>query len=170
MKVLVTYYSETGNTEKLARAIYEGIARIEKEIIPLREDPKMENYDVIFCGFPVHASSVPPKVEPFLRRIPEGKNIALFATHGSMRGGQLAITAFYYAMSLSPKAKVLGTFGCQGKVKPDLIEKLMQKPEHKAWASEARNANGHPNQADLADGKEFARSMIMKAQSYEAAW
>ncbi|MCK4434827.1 flavodoxin domain-containing protein, partial [Candidatus Bathyarchaeota archaeon] len=27
MKVLVTYYSETGNTEKIARAIYEEVSK-----------------------------------------------------------------------------------------------------------------------------------------------
>ena len=35
MKALVTYYSESGNTEKLARAIYEGINLREKEIVSM---------------------------------------------------------------------------------------------------------------------------------------
>ena len=165
MKALVTYYSETGNTEELARAIFDGIERAEKDIVPIKEAPKVKDYDVIFCGFPVHASSVSPKVEPFLKGIGEGKMLAIFATHGSLRGGQLAITAFHYAMSLAPKARVIGTFGCRGKVKPDLIEALMKKPEHKSWAIEAQSATGHPDEADLGDGKEFARWMMTKARS-----
>jgi len=165
MKALVTYYSETGNTEKPARAIYDGIEWAEKGIVPIKEAPKVEDYDVIFCGFPVHASSVPPKVEPFLKGIEEGKMLAIFTTHGSLRGGQLAITAFHYAMSLALKAKVIGTFGCRGKVKPDLIEALMKKPEHRSWAIEAQSATGHPDEADLEDGKEFARWIITKARS-----
>ena len=36
MKVLVTYFSKTGNTEKVARAIFEAI-RMEKEIIPVND-------------------------------------------------------------------------------------------------------------------------------------
>jgi hypothetical protein len=60
---------------------------------------------------------------------------------------------------------VLGTFGCRGQVKPDLIEALLINPEHKAWALEARSATGHPDDADLADGKGFAAWMISKARN-----
>ena len=51
MKVLVTYYSETGNTEKVAKAIYDGIQRAEKEILPIEEVASVDVYDLIFCGF-----------------------------------------------------------------------------------------------------------------------
>ena len=165
MKVLVTYYSESGNTERLARAIYDGVERADKEFVPIQEGPSVEDYDVIFCGFPVQVSSVPPKVEPFLKGILEGKMLAIFATHGSLKGGQLAVTAFHYAMSLAAKAKVIGSFGCRGKVKSKLIETLMKKPEHRGWAIEAQSAAGHPDDADLEDGKEFAKWMITKARS-----
>ena len=37
MKVLVTYYSETGNTEKIAQAVNEGIQKAQKEILPVNE-------------------------------------------------------------------------------------------------------------------------------------
>ena len=164
MKALVTYYSETGNTEKLAKAIYDGIERVDKDIIPVTEVQSVDGYDLIFCGFPVIASSVPGKAEQFLKRIPEGKRVAIFATHGSLRGGPLAVTAFDYAMSLASKAKVIGTFGCRGKVKAKLIETLMKKPEHKAWAEEAQSsAVGHPDDADLTDGRAFAQKMVTKA-------
>jgi flavodoxin len=72
MKVLVTYYSESGNTEKLARAVHDGIERADKEIFPIEAGPSIEDYEVVFCGFPVQSSSVPPKVEPFLKKIPSG--------------------------------------------------------------------------------------------------
>jgi flavodoxin len=165
MKVLVTYYSETGNTEKVAHAIYDAVQRADKDLKPLQEVQNSEDYDVIFCGFPVQSHSVPAKAEAFLRRVPEGKNLALFATHGSLRGGELAITAFYYALSLASKAKVIGTFGCRGKVKSSLIEALMKKPEHKAWAMEAQSASGHPDEGDLEDAAEFTRWMMTKARS-----
>ena len=165
MKALVTYHSDTGNTEKVAQAIFESIERAEKDIMPLKDVKNVEDYDLIFCGFPVQAHSVPSKVEPFLKNIPEGKNLALFATHGSLRGGELAITAFYYALSLASKAKIVGTFGCRGKVKPSLLDALMEKPEHKAWAMEAQSAAGHPDEADLVDAKEFAKWMLTKVRS-----
>jgi flavodoxin len=165
MKVLVAYFSETGNTEKVAQAIYEGIQEAEKDISPIQETKNVEEYDLIFCGFPVHASSVPNKVEPFLKSIPQGKSVAIFATHGSLRMGQLATAAFDYAVSLLSKAKAIGTFGCRGKVKPDLLEVLAKKPEHRAWAEEAQGAAIHPDEADLEDAKDFAKKMLKKALS-----
>ena len=165
MKVLVTYFTETGNTEKVAQAIYEGIQKADKDILPLQETTNVEGYDLIFCGFPVHASSVPHKVEPFLKGIPQGKSVAIFATHGSLRKGQLATAAFDYAASLLSKAKAIGTFGCRGKVKVDLLEVLAKKPEHRAWAEEAQGAAAHPDAADLEDAKDFAKKMMKKAFS-----
>lgn len=165
MKVLVTYYSETGNTEKVARAIYDGIEKAEKEILPIQETENVADYDLIFCGFPVHASSVPLKVETFLRSVPEGKKMAVFATHGSLPRGQLAVAAFDYAASLLSNAKVMGTFGCRGKVRSSLLEQLMKKPEHKGWVEEAQSASRHPDEADLEDAKGFAKQMVKKAFS-----
>jgi flavodoxin len=167
MKVLVTYHSDSGNTKKLAQAIYEGVTQAEKEILPFEETKDLETYDLIFCGFPVHSHSIPASAEKFLKGIPKDNKIALFATHGSLRGGQLAVTAFYHALSLASKGTVLGTFGCRGKVKSSLIDALMKRPEDRAWAMEARSAASHPDEADLEDGREFARLMLSKARSME---
>ena len=164
MKALVAYYSESGNTEKLAKAIYEGITAPDKEIGAI-VDVNPSDYEVVFIGFPVQASSVPGKVENFIKSIPEGKMLAFFVTHGSLRGGQLAITALYYAFSLALNKTVLGTFGCRGEVKAGIIDSLLESPEHKAWAKEAQSAVGHPDDADLKDGEEFAGLMIAKARN-----
>ncbi|MGD1972050.1 MAG: flavodoxin family protein [Desulfobacterales bacterium] len=52
MKALVAYYSESGNTEKLAKAIFDGISIPEKEMVPIGE-ASVKDHDVIFVGFPV---------------------------------------------------------------------------------------------------------------------
>jgi flavodoxin I len=166
MRVLITYYSETGNTEKLAKGIYDGIFFVEKQIAAIKSVGGVMNEDLIFVGFPVHAHSVPLKVEKFLRKIPEGKKIALFATHGSLRGGEFAVEAFYDAIGFARKRTLLGTFGCRGEVRRDLIEKLMKKPEDRYWAMEAQSAAGHPDQADLEEARQWARWMMIKAQSF----
>ena len=87
MKALVAYYSESGNTEKLAKAIYEGITAVSEKEIGSIAEANPQNYEVIFVGFPVQASGVPAKVEQFIKNIPEGKMLAFFVTHGSLRGG-----------------------------------------------------------------------------------
>jgi flavodoxin len=162
MKILVAYYSETNNTQKVAQAIYDGLENVEKQIAPISEAQALDGYDLVFAGFPVIASTVPGKMESFLKSIPQNTFVALFATHGSLRGGPLARTAFEYGTTL-PKGKVLGTFGCRGKVKRSVIDALLQKAEHKAWAEEAQSAATHPNEDDFADASKFAANMLVKA-------
>jgi flavodoxin len=161
MKALVTYYSQTGNTEKLARAIYEAI-HVEKELLPIQEVKNTKGYDVIFVGFPVHAHSVPAKALSFFRNLPDGQNIALFCTHGSLRGGHLPKQALEHAISIAARAKILGTFGVRGKVDVKIIEVLIKQAEHRAWAEEAQGAHEHPNETDLTDGKDFAKGILAR--------
>ena len=165
MKVLVAYYSDTGNTKKVADAIYDSIEENEKEICLAKDASNLSDYDLIFCGFPVQSMGLPAKMEAFVKELPEGKKVAFFATHGSLRGGELAITAFYAALSLAKNLKVMGTFGCRGVVKQGIIDALLKKAEHRGWALEAQSAVGHPDEADLGDAKTFAAAMITKART-----
>jgi flavodoxin I len=167
MKALVTYFSQTGNTEKLARAIYDAI-HFEKELIPINEVKSSKGYDIIFAGFPVQAHSVPAAAHSFFRDLPPGQPLALFCTHGSLRGGHLPKQALEHAVSLASKAKVLGTFGVQGKVNPKVIDTLLNSLQHQAWAEEAQGAIDHPTEADLADGKAFAKGILAKSWVKEA--
>jgi len=163
MKALVTYYSETGNTRKLAQAIYDGLG-IDKEIKPVQEVKNTEGYDIIFYGFPVQAHSVPAKAMTFITRLPKGQKIAFFSTHGSLRGGILPKQAFEHAVSLAMKANVLGHFGSRGQVKAGVLDALKKKLEHEAWVNEAQSASGHPDEHDLADAKSFAAEMMAKIE------
>ena len=165
MKVLVAYYSDTGNTKKLGEAIYDAISESEKEISLATDAANLSDYDLIFCGFPVHSMGLPGKMVDFVKALPEGKKVAFFATHGSLRGGELAITAFYSALSLSKHLKVMGTFGCRGAVKQGIIDALLNKAEHRGWALEAQSAAGHPDEADIEDAKAFAEGMMTKARA-----
>lgn len=161
MKALVTYYSDSGNTEKIARAIYDKI-HFEKELKPVHEVQDAKGFDIIFFGFPVQGHSVPGKAAKFLKEIPEGQKIAFFSTHGSLRGGLLPKQAFEHAVGLASKAKVLGHFGCRGKVNQQVIDALMNLVEHKEWAEEALGAIDHPDENDLADARTFASDMLAK--------
>jgi flavodoxin len=162
MKVLVTYYTQTGNTEKVARAIYDGLT-MDKMILPAAEVKSRDGYDLVFCGFPVQAHSVPGKMAEFIKGLPKGQKVAFFATHGSLRGGQLPRQAFESAAGLAINLKVLGQFGCRGKVDAKIIDALMKKPEHQAWAEVAQSAEGHPDAADLKDARLFAQEIVDRA-------
>jgi len=164
MKILVAYYSQTGNTRKVAEAIFAGIRHTQKTLLPIDQVLDIDQYDLIFCGFPVQHHGVPARMVHFLQAIPQGKKLAIFATHGSLRGGEKAVTAFYSALSLSSGRTVLGTFGCRGQVKFEQLDEWMEKPHERAWAMEAQSANGHPDQSDLEDAQAFADLMLHSAE------
>ncbi len=145
-KTLVTYFSWTGNTKLVAEAIYDALPG-DKTIKPMAEAGDLAPYSLLVVGFPVQAHSVPYPAEVFLKTIPEGKNVALFSTHGSVTGSRLSREAL----------KLIGTFSCRGKVSMKALEILMQSPEHEAWADMAATAATHPDASDLEDARSFAR-------------
>jgi flavodoxin len=164
MNILVAYYSETGNTRRVAEVIFEAIRHARKTLLAIDQESDLEPYDLVFCGFPVQHHSVPAKMVRFLERLPKGKKLAIFATHGSLRGGEKAVSAFYQALSLAKGQTVIGTFGCRGQVKFQLIDEWMENPQHRAWAMEAQSANGHPDAADLEEAGTFAETMQYAAE------
>jgi len=155
-KILVAYYSRTGNTKKVAQAIYEALPNI-KTIKPIDEVQAADEYNLVFVGFPVHSHSVPFKAEKFLKSLPKGKKIALFSTHGSLTGSHLSREAIEHAVVVASQAKVVATFSCRGKVSPEAAEVLSRSPEHEAWADMAASARTHPSEQDLEEARAFAR-------------
>lgn len=155
IKVLVTYFSRTGNTKKIAEAIH-GALDGAKAILPMDKAGDLSPYELVFIGFPVQSHSVPYKVEEFLKAVPAGKKVALFSTHGSLPGMNLSREAIEYASILVSKAKLLGTFSCRGRVSMQALEVLGRSPEHEAWADMAATASTHPDEHDLADARAFA--------------
>jgi flavodoxin len=155
-KILVTYISWTGNTKKVADAIFEVLGG-DKTIKPMDEAQILDEYNLIFIGFPVHSHSVPFKTEELIKRIPPGKKIALFSTHGSLTGSRLSREALEHASILASNSKILGTFTCRGKVSLQALEVLSKSPEHKAWAEMAASAQTHPDEHDLEDARSFAK-------------
>ncbi len=153
-KILVTYFSLSGNTKKVAEAIYEELDG-EKTLKKVDEIQDLSLYDLLFIGFPVHSHSVPFKIEELLKKIPPGKKIALFSTHGSLTGSRLSREALEHATILASKAKILGTFSCRGKVSLQAMEVLSKSPEHKAWTEMAASARTHPDENDLEDARVF---------------
>jgi flavodoxin len=158
-KILVTYLSLTGNTRKIAEAIYDAVFE-PKALLPITEVQDIGEFDLIFVGFPVHSHSVPIKIEKFLKSLPPGKKIALFSTHGSHTGSRLSREAIEHAVVVASQAKIISTFSCRGRVSPQALEVLSRSPEHKAWVDMAASANTHPNEHDIADAKAFAQWVV----------
>lgn len=157
MRIIIVYFSLTGNTKKLAVRIYEilksknlevslfEIERREKKSFlrncidaifkktePLEKIPPVENYDFIFIGSPVWAGKITPPVRSFIREVElKNKNIFLFTTYGSGLGKENAIKEFINLIE-EKGGKIIGKIEVKGKnvEKVDIkseIEKCLKK-------------------------------------------
>lgn len=86
LKVLVGYYSETGNTEKIAKTIYEESSKEHdahlKRINDINAD-MLNDYDLVFLGSACHSSDLAPPVKEILKALPKSPKFKLagFFTH-----------------------------------------------------------------------------------------
>jgi len=156
MKSVVIYYSQTGNTKKIAQALQKGItqqtgqcdiARV-KEIKP--ED--LTKYDLIGIGAPTWSSCPSPIVLYYIKGLPatlKGKHFFWYSTHGIypgrcvMRGVQVL---------LDQGMTVLGWRDWYGQA---------SLPGHgKPWYTD-----GHPDEIDLAEAEAFGAAMAVHSHA-----
>ena len=127
MKILVVYSSLTGNTQKVAEAINTALpadTTLEKVSPTLDHTP----YDLIFAGFWVDKSTADKAAAELLAQL-HGKKIVLFATLGAYPNTPYAEKCLRNAAALlAPDNELLGTYNCQGKINPQLIEKFKTLP------------------------------------------
>jgi len=147
MKSLIVYSSQTGNTRKLAEAVFEALPG-EKALYPVDEAPDPTEYGFIALGFWFMGGKPDPKSSEYLERIGK-KPLFLFATHGAGPGSDHAIHGMELAKSLASESDIRGTYSCQGEVNPKILEKASKKPEPPVWLADAPDGNGHPNATDI---------------------
>jgi hypothetical protein len=147
MKSLVVYSSKTGNTRKLAEAVYERI-KGEKDISPIEKAPAPDAYDLIVLGFWLKGGKPDSKSVEYLSKIGASR-LFLLSTHGAAADSEHAFRAMRHAESLAPDAVILGSFQCQGEVDPGFLEKARRKDPPPPWIRDAATAVGHPNETDI---------------------
>ncbi|MBQ6312074.1 MAG: flavodoxin [Lachnospiraceae bacterium] len=135
MKFAVRYYTQTGNTKKLAEAVAGALG---VEALPITE-PVKEPVDVLFLGNSYYAFTIAPQVKAFIQKLDKEK-VGMIANFGSaaMMGSTFK--------KVAAEAKRVGIpmvnkeFHCRGEF----------KGLHK----------GRPNEQDLANAAEFARQFL----------
>jgi flavodoxin len=148
MKNLVVYSSKSGNTKKLAEAVYEYLNG-EKEITAVADAPDPEGYTFVAVGFWLMAGQPDPDSQAFLSKLKDGQNVYLFASHGASVGSELVQNAMKTARKLAGKAYVKATFSCPGEVDAKILETAAQKNPQPPWLADAPAAKGHPDANDL---------------------
>lgn len=115
MKVLVAYMSQTGNTKKVAEAIYDTIPQ-PKEIKHVEDVTSLEGYDLSFLGFPMHGYGPDKKVKNFLETHVKDRPIALFITHMAPESAPPLKGWIQKFSDAAVGANIVGVFDCQGQL------------------------------------------------------
>ncbi|MFC1533363.1 EFR1 family ferrodoxin [Thermodesulfobacteriota bacterium] len=149
MKGIIIYFSQTGNTKQVARAIHKGIGRLAEQcdIAPLKQfDPRdLDRYDLIGLGSPVWGG-VPPNVELFINNMPflEGKHCFAFSSHGARP------ERFFPDITRILARRRLIVIGTRGWYCSVNIPQL-PKPYF---------TDGHPDEIDLKEAEDFGKEMF----------
>ena len=170
LKILVTYYSGTGNTEKIARAIKGGITDHEVDLFSVNQvDPSsLSSYDLIFLGSGIYGFNVSRKVTSLIKKAPSlPPKIVYFSTHESQKSWPKAFLSVNEVLK-NHDCKILGEFDCCGE---NLVEKAQEQreamysrmnPEEREKAENIylNFVKGHPDQEDLENATNFAKDIL----------
>jgi flavodoxin/NAD-dependent dihydropyrimidine dehydrogenase PreA subunit len=153
MKSIIIYFSLTGNTEKVARAIHKGMSQLVQhcDIAKIKEvDSKnLDDYDLIGIGTPIWGKA-PRNVRRFIESLPysEGKHAFSFYTFASE---QEAFVPDMLSLLRSRGLLILGIRGWYGAA--------MSVTEPKPYPSD-----GHPDEIDLKEAEDFGKEMVELSQ------
>lgn len=156
MKVLVAYMSRTGNTKKVADAIYDAIPQ-PKEIKRVEDITSLEGYDFSFLGFPMHSLGPDKQVKTFLEKYAKNRSIALFITHMAPEDAPPLQGWIQKFKDAAAGANIVGVFDCQGQAS-GLVKIFMGIPL--IFMGQTDTSQGKPDAARLERARTFANEMM----------
>ena len=170
MKYQVIYTSSTGNTEKMAKAMFAAIPGLDKDIIRFEEGMQPEDADIYFIGFGIHKGTCSMQLLDFMSEL-HHKKIILFGTCG------LGSDEEYYKCLeddvkawIADDSECIGCFMCQGKMPISVRNKymdMMGQGNDEKIEKMIRNfdkAMTHPDESDLRNAVAFVEGMIRKLE------
>lgn len=163
MKVLVTYVSRTGNTKKVAEAIFDQI-REAKEIKELQQVDALDGYDLVFVGFPIEIYGPAKAAADFLEKQATNRKIALFITHAAPQDSPDLPGYLASSRAAAAQANLVSIFDCQGELSEQIADFMAKSNDEKlaAWAKERPSTIGHPDAASLDRARLWAKEVMGK--------
>ncbi len=163
MKALVAYFSQTGNTKKVAEAIFDELPD-EKELKDITELSDLEGYDALFIGFPVVAFGAAPPAKEFLESNAEGKKIALFVTHAAPEEEAEQEGWLQNCKDAASTAELVDFFDCQGELAEPVAEALLKSgnPMFEEFGRRQPETKGQPDASRLERARQWARGAVSK--------
>jgi len=163
MKVLVAYMSKTGNTRKVAEAIFGEISD-EKEMKPIDAVDSIEGYDVAFLGFPIHQMGPDKKTAKLLEKhCINDRNVVLFITHAAPEDSPDLPPWLEKFRRAARGANVVDIFDCQGQLDKTTkrIMSVLPNAQLRMWAKQD-NSQGQPDKTRLDRARAFSRNVMQR--------
>lgn len=165
----VVFSSQTGNTEKIATAIYNAIPNSSKDIIPVNDsldDTFAQNY---FIGFNANNGSCTDDISSFLSKI-HNKKVALFGTYSGIDLADNYNDIIQHILEKLPSDNIfLGSFLCQAKLTPaertqyeNFFKTRSDKSEYFTMVNALNNLMLHPDINDEYKAQNFAENVVKK--------
>jgi flavodoxin len=163
MKILVTYFTQTNNTKRIAEAIFNEIDE-EKEIIPLNKVKSLEGYDFAFIGFPVHGFGPAKKAADFIKKHAKEKDIAIFVTHAMPPDNPMLKNLLKKCQKPAEKSKLVDFYHCQGELAEKVANMLIDSgnPQMAEFGKMRNMTVGHPNDEEVEKARQFAKDTLQK--------
>jgi len=172
MKILIGYHSDTGNTEKVAKSMKEGLTEEGQDVTLMAakeiDTSTLKSYELVFLGTGVYGGQV-------------GKSLATIVKNATELPSKMVLFSTHMQPNVSPKffnrlkrtiekanSTVIAEFDCVGEetgLPPALLEKMLgamppeQRNQTEKWLESIK---GRPNENDLEKAKEFAKSLLNK--------
>lgn len=173
MKTQILYTSRTGNTEKVAKAIFEAVPGKSKDIARLDAATGYDMGDIYFIGFWTDRGTASMEVLDYLGSL-QGKKIALFGTCG-MGGNPEYFKKIEESIRvfIEDDNEYLGAFLCQGKMPISVREKYVKmknqdnEKQVNAMLNNFDRAMLHPDEDDLKNAKCFVAEIYDRLKKEE---
>ena len=161
VKALVTYFSRTGNTEKIANTIYEELT-VPRDIIRIEQVSSPTEYDLVFVGSPIEKHGLVEIVKSFIKKIDSKTKIVLFITHAAPEQSGFANSYVEAGKNLfEDTSNLLGVFNCQGELSSDLAAHMLKSsnPQLQKFAEMRQYTLNQPDEERIERCKQFVKTM-----------
>ena len=178
LKVLTVYYSESGQTEKIAKILHEEISKKHESVLKKLSEMKMKtitDYNLVFIGSPCHSSDLARPIKKFLSKLPENAKFKMvgFFTHSCYTKEEneklyeewvgRCIPSFTETAN-KKSIEFLGHFNCMAAATP-AIEKFIRRKiitDDEEWKTYLPLLRMKPDEQDLSNARNFVNKIMEK--------
>lgn len=161
MKIAVVYYSEGGNTKKVAENIAAALGN-DVLLAPITDNPPLDGYDLIFLGTPIQRFNLPEVVKTYVQSACAGRRIALFLTHAAPKTADALNGYLDNCRKAVECATLVGMFNCQGQVADAVKQSWIDSgiPMLVQFGKLSSAADGQPDEYHLVKARDFAVDLV----------